>query len=120
MKDIDRRRVVQILCALGVGALAVPGAYAQSNAATLVADIDVNAIRELAEAWRQVAAQDGSIAPVQSLLQDEHLSYKEAVSRLRRMMSEDFESGRVVSVAGWMLSATEGRLLKVASDLLAA
>ena len=118
MKEVDRRRVVQILCALGVGTLAAPVAHAQSNAATLVADIDIDAIRELAEAWRQVAAQDGSTAPVQSLLQDEHLSYKEAVSRLRRMMSEDFESGRVVTVSGWMLSATEGRLLKVVSDLL--
>jgi hypothetical protein len=120
MKEMDRRRVVQILCALGVGALAAPDAYAQSHAATLVADIDANAIRELAEAWRQAAPHDGSTAPVRSLLQDEHLSYKEAVSRLRRMMSEDFESGRVVTVAGWMLSATEGRLLKVASELLTA
>ena len=96
---VERRRVLQILCALGVAGLRAPRAPAATQTSALLAGIDVNALQELGKAYRQLEPGVAAFRDVPSLTQ------------LRRLMRVDFENGNIVVLSGWHLSRTEGRLL---------
>jgi hypothetical protein len=115
---LDRRRVVQILCALGVAAL--PSARVNASSRPLLFDgVDVDGLRELGKEYRALApADDASLAEMRALLLDAPSSDEEVISRLRSKVKADFHRGHVVKLSGWLVSRTEGRLFAVSAELM--
>jgi hypothetical protein len=114
---IERRRALRLLLALGmVGLRAAPLQAANAErTATLMAGIDMQALRDLAEQYRQIAPADAADAEIHALLQDKATSLEDTLARLRQLIAADFQHGRVVHLGGWFLSRTEGCVLAVAS-----
>jgi hypothetical protein len=112
---LDRRRVVQILCAVGIAGLPSARAYGSARPA-LFDGVDVDGLRELGNEYRKLApADDASLAEIRSLLLDAKLSDENVISRLRTKVKADFHKGHVVKLSGWLVSRTEGCLFALST-----
>jgi hypothetical protein len=101
---MDRRQAVRLLAALCGSALAAQFPV-ETSGASCPAWIDA----ELASALKSLETHDlGStgddVANVWSLME------KGDEAALQRLAAADYESGRVLNVGGWWVSATEGRM----------
>jgi hypothetical protein len=111
---ISRRRVVSLLCALGVASSAVVAAPAGDCAPELAEDLDAVAMRELAAECRARYPTHTSSGSLLTLLADQ--TAENALSRLREAVEQDYAQDRVLELSGWRLSSTEATLFVLLSE----
>ena len=102
---MDRRQAVRLLAATLCGSAVAAHFPVDASAASCPAWIDA----ELASALKSLethdlAPSDDGVANVWSLME------KGDEAALQRLAAADYESGRVLNVGGWWVSATEGRM----------
>lgn len=108
---INRRRVLALLAAAGVTALARAEKDPGATLRWLAEGIDALALRDLASG-APPGAPSYSL-PVVALLQDESLSEEQVAQGLRRLVIEEYAAGRTVALSGWQVSRTEAYLYGV-------
>ncbi|MGH8175620.1 MAG: hypothetical protein ACREV5_05090 [Steroidobacter sp.] len=111
--ELDRRRVLQLLAALGV-ALGAPGLSVADSSATcgsaLAEGLDMKAVREIGREYLAAHPEAAVLAGVIALLEAESSAQPSSIAKLRKMMHADYAAGRIINVSGWFLSATEAHI----------
>ena len=113
----ERRLILQMLCALGAGAV-VPAVASPDAARSLAAGIDAEAIHRLAAQFRAGGPAAAGLKAVQALLDDLATDPERLVRRLRESMHADYREARYVRLSGWFVSRTEGALIAALSAAL--
>jgi len=108
LPGLTRRDVIRLVAAM---AAAIPSA---ALAEALDADcwpwaaaVDLDGLRSLGEGYRSTYGDATGITEVDALLTRGEANASAAIQRLA---AADYEAGRLVTVAGWHVSRTEGRL----------
>ena len=106
---IDRRRLLQLLVALGASPLVNwKPAFAASGSCggAVFGELDPAAIQELGRKY--LAQRPGTTVEGIAKLLASSRNEAEASAQLRAQMRADFTAGRIVNLAGWFVSETEG------------
>ncbi|HEY0683823.1 MAG TPA: hypothetical protein VGD45_15930 [Steroidobacter sp.] len=115
--QLDRRRLLGLLVALGAStAVNRQLAFGASAACdvTMFGKLDMDAIHELGReylAQRPAATEVDVIAKLLAASQND----TETLEQLRTEVVADFTAGRIVNLAGWFVSETEGRVFAALS-----
>ena len=106
----DRRGLLRLLMASGVSAVVDPRLAFGASAACgghVLSELDEAAIEDLGREFRSQRSDIAAVDAIAKLLaqsQDE----AEILAKLRARMLADFTAGRMVNLAGWFVSETEG------------
>ena len=113
--SVDRRRVLQLLSALGGSVLVSRAATATPDiacAAWLSDELEEDAIEALGRVYLagrvDVPGLDRIAALIESAGADEA-----ALNKLQRLMQNDYASDRMVNLSGWFVSVTEAQVFAV-------
>lgn len=116
-RHMDRRGLLRLLVGLGAAAVVDQklafGASAGCSGSAF-GELDDAAVAELGREYlglRPDAAAVDSIAKLLASSRDE----ADALEELRARVLADFAAGRIVNLAGWFVSETEGRVFAVLS-----
>lgn len=113
---IGRRDALRALCALGVTLILEPAVHLDASAhldatanapAWLVGDADLEVIRQLGRDFLRAHADDPHVGEIWKLLRD---GSERGTATLRRRVTADYAADRVITLDGWWLSETEGRV----------
>jgi hypothetical protein len=115
---IERRLILQMLCALGAEAVVVPAVASSDAARSLAEGIDTEAIHRLAAQFRAAYPTAAELKSVRDLLDDLATDPDRLLRRLRESMHADYREARFVRLSGWFVSRTEAALVATLSDAL--
>lgn len=113
----DRRRLLRLLVALGASAAGSQNLAFGAGAAcdvTMFGKLDVDAIRELGREYLTQRPVASEVEVIAKLLADSQ-NDTETLEQLRAKVLADFSAGRIVNLAGWFVSETEGRVFAALS-----
>jgi hypothetical protein len=116
---MERKKFIFMTTA-AVAIVAVPAWYYNSANSTydqsltkpqLLSNIwDTETIAEIGKIYQKQHSGEKSESKLIKLLSESISSDKDAISvSLNRRIKEDYKSGRIVTIDGWILSVTEGR-----------
>ncbi len=114
---IERRVILQMLCALGAAAV-MPAVASTDAARSLAEGIDTAAIHRLAAQFRALDPAAAELKAVRALLDDLGADPERLLRRLRESMHADYREARYVQLSGWFVSRTEAGLIATLSDAL--
>lgn len=108
--SIDRRRLLQLIFAVGAAAALPekPAFAAGTDCGPAWFDgLDMASIQELGREYQARRPVEAGIEAVARLLASSS-NEDEAVAELRTKVLADFAAGRIVNLSGWFVSETEG------------
>jgi hypothetical protein len=116
LQTLDRRRALQLLGALGTTlTLPLSPAAARSGCASwLVEDLEFETLAKLGREYLEGRDGDTELPQIATLL--ESTAESDALERLQALMRADYANGRIISLSGWFLSVTEGRVFAVLAN----
>ena len=105
---LSRRDVIRLFAAV---AAALPSAAMAealgAGCSPWSASADLDGVRSLGQGYRSTYVDAAGIAEIDALVNQDEATASTAIQRLA---AADYEAGRLVNVAGWHVSRTEGRL----------
>ena len=114
---INRRRLMQLILALGASAAMhdkVALASGSHCPSSMFGGLDLAAAQNLGREYLAGRNNSEAIETVARLLENPR-NEDEALAELRRNVLADFTAGRIVNLSGWFVSETEGCVFAVLS-----